>query len=1650
MSANQTENQGIGAGNTKQAKKASGQVPSYQKYNDNAAQNWLDPSAKLKPSDLEKPSLNVSADDYPLIIEFCNLQDNSNQVHSTVEIDRPLFQPAPKVVIFEDYAPFATHEKKLFFRNNDSVARRIKLVQPESAFFEMSAPRLPSGEPLQVRDYSWDLMCCTEREKFLVPIRAIGMRPRLTFPDHVDFGFCPVKSAMRKVLGVQNVGAAQARFNMKSLTREFSCPGEEIIVEPGASQMIELFLTPPHAETVEGEFEIQFVKGPKCFIAATGAGKNVNVSLSTPSVALDPSYISLTSQDVVKIKNNSEIPIDFKWKSFAKEFEEDSERTRLLAEVNRMEELERSSLMHRIQEGFYNTVSLDDLEASLVRKYRNLRRALEVDSMLFVDDIFDITPSEGQVWANSELEVTISFRPDTAAQYSCFSFLDISGREDRLPLNMAGQGIGPHATLSFDVLDVGDVFINDEQKYQVSIINKGDISAQWHFESSLTRFGSKFKFYPTEGHLAPGDSQTLDITFESDVLGEFSENFRFALQGNEDMLICQVKGHVVGPTFHFDCSNIDFGVVSYDYLHESKMRLVNSSKIAMVFNLHVPQDGTYLKKEFNVEPCEGTLLPGQHMDILVEFIPASVKVYDYSLVVDVFGVGDVLLSVPISAECMVSPVVMEEREIDFGECFIRYPYEKEITLANSSDIVHTKFEVLPQQNFTKGTATYEAEPAIAVIEPNDKMTCTIRLVCEKLGSFKIPILIQTSGSQEPPQQAVLLFNVIGPKIVVDQVDMRWGNVECLKDSTRTLRITNDSLIMANMKLFLKQARSKFELATRELTLEPFEYFDLDITANLDDSVVCKEEVHFIIDQSDNVMVPLSAKGVGTTMHCGTDLNELDMGVQLTNTQFEKRIVLENKGRRPQYLKWYNKTNDDINATRADEAKNLEITLRPRTATTFVFKGKCATPGHITETLILESRVGKDRVMKPIIECAVKCEVVNPLLEFSSNEMDFIYRWERGVEPITQQRELVLKNATAVPLNFMMKTEVPFNLSSFECSLQPGESTDVTVDFDPLYKDNKMSHLVDIALSINYRGHPQKDHIQLTGDIIFPNLEFDIKTINFGCILNDTRKTIRFKVTNTSKAIATYDWCFLEEVHKKAAMGSRKTTAKDDKQNPSALVDILPINSVLQPGASEYVEFSFFGLPSSKINGQVLCSVEGGPEYKLNIQGEASQMAYALDCSFVDFGQVTYTESAQQEFNVKNTGKVPYNFHITAASPAAQDLIEIIPSSGSINAGENLQVQLIVRPGMPAVMKEDLLIHIAHFDPVPLTCYCKGIYPIAVVTLPRYRRIGPYNETDGALNQMWADFVSQATNNLITPDDGMLPPKVQVKRGAKPSKKAAPVKVAEVVQVFPGLQNKIEKHIDMSTVVAATYNCDFGNVIVGQSRKKAFKVTNASLLGQLNWNFDTTRITAQGFMIEPFKATKMLEGESLDFIVKFTARASSKLGKKAAVLPLESKGSPTINIVLNATVCLPEVQMSSEIVDMEGILVGQTKKVYVRLHNPTPVTANWALKRVPGKDDKLVITLSNNSNFAVEVYSLDFDNRYKDEESILSQLDLYDRENIYRCPIRSAGAGLNDEVEADTKITSAGSASNHNRDNKNVKATKEPRDSLATDLSRKRG
>ncbi len=51
------------------------------------------------------------------------------------------------------------------------------------------------------------------------------------------------------------------------------------------------------------------------------------------------------------------------------------------------------------------------------------------------------------------------------------------------------------------MLDMGDVFINSKHVYEVTLLNKGDIAANWALQAPPTPFASKFRFGPMQGTL---------------------------------------------------------------------------------------------------------------------------------------------------------------------------------------------------------------------------------------------------------------------------------------------------------------------------------------------------------------------------------------------------------------------------------------------------------------------------------------------------------------------------------------------------------------------------------------------------------------------------------------------------------------------------------------------------------------------------------------------------------------------------------------------------------------------------------------------------------------------------------------------------------------------------------------------------------------------------------------------------------------------------------------------------------------------------------------------------------------------------------------------------------------------------------------------
>ena len=52
---------------------------------------------------------------------------------------------------------------------------------------------------------------------------------------------------------------------------------------------------------------------------------------------------------------------------------------------------------------------------------------------------------------------------------------------------------------------------------------------------------------------------------------------------------------------------------------------------------------------------------------------------------------------------------------------------------------------------------------------------------------------------------------------------------------------------------------------------------------------------------------------------------------------------------------------------------------------------------------------------------------------------------------------------------------------------------------------------------------------------------------------------------------------------------------------------------------------------------------------------------------------------------------------------------------------------------------------------------------------------------------------------------------------------------------PGVkfQSLLGKHVEMKSIISASYLCDFGNVILGLKRKRMFKILNATATGERN-------------------------------------------------------------------------------------------------------------------------------------------------------------------------------------------------------------------------
>lgn len=349
---------------------------------------------------------------------------------------------------------------------------------------------------------------------------------------------------------------------------------------------------------------------------------------------------------------------------------------------------------------FFSSISFIS-EKTQIPNFRCVKKERDLasfDNLKFQDDLFTIQPEHGVVWPNSEAFVTIDFHPLMEEHFQRLAFCDIDGFDLRLPLKLSGKALGPRVEPNFKEVDIGKVFVNSTNVYKISLQNSGFVPAPFKVFPLQSLYGSKFSFSPESGAIPPQKSEVIQITFNCDLIGPFSEVFKWEIHGASNPVTCKFLGQVIGPTFKFDKPRIDFGEVSFNFLNSQTITLTNTSKIPMKFNLRIPEDGELLKREFDVVPATGIVLPESNKTIKIEFLSNTVKEYRYNLIMDVGEVGLNLHSIPIRAICKVPFIAVSNQKLTFSDVFLGVQYSRDFELLNSSSLA-SKFEIiLPSEN----------------------------------------------------------------------------------------------------------------------------------------------------------------------------------------------------------------------------------------------------------------------------------------------------------------------------------------------------------------------------------------------------------------------------------------------------------------------------------------------------------------------------------------------------------------------------------------------------------------------------------------------------------------------------------------------------------------------------------------------------------------------------------------------------------------------------------------------------------------------------------------------------------------------------------------------------------------------------------------
>uniref|UniRef100_T1FWU7 HYDIN/VesB/CFA65-like Ig-like domain-containing protein n=1 Tax=Helobdella robusta TaxID=6412 RepID=T1FWU7_HELRO len=1149
------------------------------------------------------------------ITKLFDLQQISFQLNTTVPPNQPLFQPVPSEIIFRNFNPFCDISLPLVLRNDDSVPRCVKVSIQDSPYFQIISPpalgKIGPGlsvtykilfSPQECQDYEHKVVCTTEREEFVVPIKAIGPRAILDFNDVIDFSACPVKYLTSKTIFIRNIGNCTAHFTL-STDCPFTVTPDTGCLEVNASMQVTLGFRPMCVGCHRGLLIIHYHTGEDVNVELCGMSEDQIIRLEKNVVRLDNTFINMLSSKSVTLINRSNIVANYRWTTNVLEITDNLVNNKIINNFN-------ADTVFSSQNNFPMEDKNKDIKIYVncdILSIETSKNFVNTDNIKFIKNVVEMYPGEGCVWPHSSVDIKVTFAPRSDGHLDTIMYCDVEGRETRLPLYIKGQAQGPSVELSYDSLDMGDVVFHTTNIYEIILANKGLIDADFKiFLDGSSQLKSCFEVEPEAGHLGANIQQIICVRFTANTLGHFSCKFKFEITNQPRDLFVIYKGCVVAPSFQFSVDQLDFGAVSCGFEVTRSFVLTNTSFVPLKFQLRIPSDGTDAAaeradairkdfkvcisvllshfrqtclKEFTISPAYGQLDGHSCTTICILFCSNTVKVYEELMVFDVVGVQNDAHSIFIRAQCILPELTLLSPNLFYDRVPINHPATKFIELQNSTEH-YARYKVGSLSN--KAIDLFSSLPD-GIIAPTTCAAVPLTMVLKELKDLHASLDIFTFKSDKPFAKVHVFGKAEGPVVKMSSTCINFGSTCCLSGVSKQLFLCNQSPIPASFRVFL-QKNVVFSASPLQDSIPPNDTIIIVITACLDDAINFTDRLMIDVEHGATLTCDLLAQGKGPTLVIDSQLmNGIRIGPQFTKSQFKCSYSVCNAGRRVQSVIWSTLSDKKNKKTVRERAKSLltchgpifimnpqRMELLPNQKATFDLVASAQTPCSGEETLLCHVIIGKGGLRELAYEVKVTYVFVDPLIKMNVCLIQFAYNMLPGLLLNEECQCFEISNVSSLPLVVNLQLHHPaFSLShpnlserhhNMKLNMVEGASQEVEVWFNPLQVAElavkKLSACFQSSLIITYEGHSNSDDLLVKVVINYPNLSLEHASIDFGCILNDTEASREMTLCNSGDMPVSYKWSFL--VGDESICSTRQLIVNNDevKENMEeyALVD----------------------------------------------------------------------------------------------------------------------------------------------------------------------------------------------------------------------------------------------------------------------------------------------------------------------------------------------------------------------------------------------------------------------------------------------------------------------------------------------------------------